>query len=183
MPAGAEAVRAERAARRAENAKQPPEASTSDTGAGERIIQVAWAATAVWVAATAVAAVVSDARLVVALIDLVLFFGGCGAFFWALAVAADRSRQREIGLWNLFLLEGVAPSRVRKRLLGALALEVVVAVGAAFIAPPLAFGLLVPMWALGCCGLWGAKHGQFAPRRAAPPRGGRRGTSVPDPGQ
>ena len=75
------------------------------------------------------AALVKDARLPAAIVDLGLFFGGCGVFLWALAAAAGRSREHEIGLWNLFLLEGVAPTRVRRALLGALALEVAVALG------------------------------------------------------
>jgi hypothetical protein len=32
---------------------------------------------------------------------------------------------------------------------------------------PLAFGLLVPMFGLACCGLWGAYHGTF-PARSDP---------------
>jgi hypothetical protein len=113
-------------------------------------------------AATATAA--RGARLTVVVIDLGLFFGGCGVFMWALVAAAGRSREREISLWNLFLLEGAAPRPVRWALLGSLATEVAVALGTAWIAPALAFGCLAPMWALGHCGLWGARYGTFAAR-------------------
>ena len=95
-----------------------------------------------------------------------MFFAGCGVFLVALAAAAGRSREREITLWSLFLLEGVAPGRVRRALLGALAVEVVVALATAWITAALAFGCLVPMWALGHCGLWGARSGAFGPREA-----------------
>jgi hypothetical protein len=179
MPAGAEAVRAERAARRAQRAagagdrtaRRPP---IPDTGQGVAIIRASWGGTSVFVVAAVVAAAVAGARLAVAIIDLALFAAGCAVFFWALAVAAQRSREREIGLWSLFLLDGVAPSSVRTPLLLALAVEIAVALGTAWIAGPLAFGILVPVWALSCSGLWGAKYGAFGPRRQPPPRRGRR---------
>ena len=97
-------------------------------------------------------------------------FAGCGVFMWALVVAAGRSRRHQISLWNLFLLEGVAPARVRRVVLGALAVEIVVALGTAWITAALAFGCLVPMWGLGHCGLWGARYGTFGPRQPTPTR-------------
>jgi hypothetical protein len=109
---------------------------------------------------------------------VVLFFGGCALFFWTLVVAARRSREVEIGLWNLFLLEGVAPKRVRVRMLSPIGIQVAVALSTAWIAGPLAFGILVPMWALGCSGLWGARYGRFTvPRRVTSPRRRRDGTA------
>lgn len=171
VPAGAEAVRAERAARRAAKAAEAagPQRQVADTNAGDDIIRASRIGTAVWVVSTAVAVLVPDARLPAAVVDVVLFLAGCAAFFWCLAVAAERSREKEIGLWNLFLLEGVAPRRVRQQLLGALAVQIVVALAAAFVASPLAFGLLVPIYGLGCSGLWGAKHGVFGPRKSPRP--------------
>jgi hypothetical protein len=174
MPAGAEAVRAERAARRAASVPRP---AIADTAAGDNIIKASWAGTAVFLVSTAVAVIVPDARLPGAIVDLGLFLAGSVAFFWCLAVAAERSREREIGLWSLFLLEGAASRRVRQRLLAPLVIQIVVALGAAFVAAPLAFGLLVPIYGLGCAGLWGAKHGVFGPRVFGPrksPRPSRR---------
>jgi hypothetical protein len=145
--------------------------------AGDAIIKASWAGTAVWLVSTAIAVLLPDARLPGAIVDLALFLAGCVAFFWCLAVAAERSREREIGLWNLFLLEGVASRRVRQRLLAPLFVQIVVALAAAFVAAPLAFGLLVPMYGLGCAGLWGAKYGVFGPRVLGPrksPRPSRR---------
>jgi hypothetical protein len=120
--------------------------------------------------AAAAAAAAKGVRLAAVIVDLGLFFGGCAVFLWALAAAAGRSREREISLWNLFLLEGVAPRRVRQALLGALAVEVVAALSTAWIASALAFGCLAPMWALGHCGLWAARYGAFGPKPEAPQR-------------
>ena len=166
MPQGAEAVRAERAARRAHKGSGK-KAPIPDTGQGTTIIRSSWIGTGIFVVATSLAAGVKVLRLPVALIDLVLFFGGVGAFLWALVTAADRSRQQEIGLWSLFMLEGTAPRRVRQLLLGALALEIVVAFATIWINVALAFGILVPLWGLAHAGLWGARYGVFPPRRSS----------------
>ena len=45
---------------------------------------------------------------------------------------------------------------------------------------PLAFGLLVPMFALGMSGLWGSRFGVFPPRPPDPPKP-RRTRSGPPP--
>ena len=72
---------------------------------------------------------------------------------------------------GLYLLMGSAPRAVQLRLLGALAVQAVVAVTTSVatsdVRPftPLAFGLLVPMFGLACCGLWAAYHGAFPARR------------------
>ena len=144
------------------------EPRVADAGVG--FVRSSWIGTGVMIVAAAAAAAFKGARLAVVIIDLGLFFGGCVAFLWALATAAGRSREREISLWNLFLLEGVAPRRVRSALLAALAIEVAVALSTAWIASALAFGCLAPMWALGHCGLWAARYGTFGPRPAAPGR-------------
>ena len=176
MPMGAEAVRAERAAKRAARAAEPAlRRQIADTREGEGIIRSSWIGTAVFVAGSILAAAVPDARLPVAIVDLALFFGGIIVFFWAWAIAAGRSRDREISLWNLVLLEDVAPSRVRWALLGALGVEVVVALGTAWITAALAFGILVPVWGESHCWLWGARHGAFEPRKAPVPRKSKKG--------
>ena len=176
MPMGAEAVRAERAARKAARAAEPaPRRQIADTRQGEGIIRSSWIGTAVFVAGSILAAAVPVARLAVVLVDLTLFFGGIIVFFWAWAIAAGRSRDRDISLWNLVLLEDVAPSRVRWWLLGALVVQVVVALGTAWITAALAFGILVPVWGEAHCWLWGARHGEFEPRKAPVPRKGRNG--------
>ena len=116
------------------------------------------------------AAVVAEVRFVVAILDVALFLSGCAVYFWAFTVAVRRSRDREIGLWSLFLLEGVAPSTVRKPMLALPVVQIVMAFATAWIAGPLAFGILAPIWSLSCSGLWGAKYGHFGPRQLATSR-------------
>jgi hypothetical protein len=176
MPIGAEAVRAERAARRAERAaKAAAPRPIPDTREGGGIIRSSWVGTAVFAVGAAVAAGVPDARLPVAVVDLILFFGGIVVFFWAWATAAGRSREREITLWNLVLLEDIAPRRIRLSLLGALAVQIAVALGTAWITAALAFGILVPVWGEAHCWLWGARYGAFGPRKTLVPRKGGKG--------
>lgn len=163
MPAGAEAIRAERAAARRANPELEPDEAVLQ---GPGVIASAVAGTVVFVVVAAAAAVVAGARIVAVGVDLLLMFGGCGLYFWGWAVAAGRSRESQISLWNLILLEDIAPRRVRVRLLGALAAQIVVAAATCWITPPLAFGWLVPVWGLAHCEYWGARYGAFRPRQA-----------------
>jgi hypothetical protein len=119
----------------------------------------------VFVVATAVAAVVPNARTPAVVVDLLLFIGGSAVYLWGWGVAAGRSREDEITLWNLILLEDVGPRPVRLRLLGALGAQVIVAAATCWITAALAFGWLVPVWGLAHCEYWGARYGVFRPRR------------------
>jgi hypothetical protein len=144
--------------------------------AGERILAAAVWGTAVFVA-TAVAATAADALVPVSVaVALVLFAAGCVANAWALVVAAGRSRREAVDLGGLFFLsQGAAPPPVRRRLLGALAVQVVVALVTASLRPytGLAFGVLVPTFGLGLAALWAATSGTFGPRvRPVRPRSG-----------
>ncbi len=183
MPGGAEAVRAERQARLAAAAAAGAAVAPDGTPAGaaglpgagsgviqgQRIIASAWIGTAVYVVATAIATFVPEARIPVVVVDLLLLLAGSGLYFWGWGLAARRSRQDQITLWNLILLEDVAPNRVRARLLGALAVEVIVAAATCWITAALAFGWLVPVWGLAHCEFWGARYGVFPAR--TPPDG------------
>lgn len=139
-----------------------------EAGRGRPILVATWAGTALFTVA-AVAATVAPDRLAgaAAAIDGVLFAIGCAAFVLSFAKAVARSQREEIAVTTLYFLAGDTPSRVRWALLGALAVQVVVAVATASIRPftPLAFGILVPVFGLGLCGLWAAMHGRFPPRR------------------
>jgi hypothetical protein len=135
---------------------------------GRAIVRSSWIGTGIFVVVVATALAFTGARLPAAIVDLGLFFGGCGVFLWALAAAAGRSRQHQVSLWNLFLLEGAAPPKVRRALLGSLAVEVLAAMATSWVSAALAFGWLVPLWALGHCGLWGARYGTFTARLPAP---------------
>ena len=134
---------------------------------GEAIVRSSWLGTAVFVVTALVATATEVARPVAAAVAIVLFMVGAVAFLWAYAVAVSRSRNDAIGIGGLYFLVGdTAPSSVRRALLGSLAIQIAVAVGTAAARPytSLAFGVLVPMFGLGLCGLWGARHGSFRPR-------------------
>ena len=110
--------------------------------------------------------------------SFVLFAIAIGVWVWAFGLALVRStRGDDIAVSNLFFLSGSAPAPVRRHLLGAVAVSVVVAAATSFANP---MTVLVPMLPLGLAGLWGARHGTFPPRPARPyaagrtPRGGRR---------
>jgi len=137
---------------------------TSPNRAGTPIVLAVLAGTAVFAALAVGAAVVPDAlALASAILDLVLFGLGLVAFSVALVVAAGRSRHEELSVSGLFLLTGSAPGDVRRLLLGALVVQTAAALATAGVRPftPLAFGVLVPTFGLGACGLWAARHGSF----------------------
>jgi len=143
---------------------------------GQRVRQASWAGTAVFVvtavAATAVPSTFEPEALAVA---AALFAAGCGVFLWAFFVVAGRSRTDAMELSEIWFLTGPAtPPAVRRSLLGSLGVEVAVALGTAMARPytSLAAGVLVPMWGLGLCGLWAARHGKFPPRPVDPRQGG-----------
>ncbi len=161
MPGGAEMVREQRSA-----ARQGVMAPRGDewAGRGAAIITSAWVGTLVFVATTALAVIVPSARIPVVAVDLLLFVAGSGLYLWGWGVAAGRSREDEISLWNLILLEDVAPPAVRLRLLGAVAIQVVVAAATCWITAALAFGWLVPVWGVAHCEFWAARYGVFVPR-------------------
>ena len=137
---------------------------------GPGVRRASWAGTVAF-AATAIAAVLAPstfepAALVVA---VALFAGGGAVFLWAFAVVAGRSRTDRMELAQIWFLAGPpTPRAVRRNLLGALAAQVVVGLATAGARPytSLAAGALVPMWGLGLCGLWAARHGTFPARPA-----------------
>lgn len=136
---------------------------------GDRIVAASWAGTGVFAATAALAAAVPDADVAALAVALVLFLAGTVVFVVALVRAAGRSRTEEVHLAGLFYLGG-APARPRWHLLGSLAVEVVVAFATAGVRPntSLAFGLLAPVYGQALAGLWGAVHGVFPARAAAP---------------
>ena len=145
-------------------------------GPGDGIVRGASWATAAFVVAAVAAAAAPDLFGAPALVlDVVLFLAGCVIFVLAFLRAAERSRTDAIGIGGLFFLAGdVAPADVRRRLIGALAVQVVVGLATAAVRPytNLAAGTLVPVLGLGLCGLWAARYGRFGPR--ASPRSGPR---------
>jgi hypothetical protein len=131
------------------------------------LVRASLIGTAVFVVVAVAAAVVPDSLAGVAVVvDLALFAAGCVAFVMTLLRAAARSRTDEISLSGLWWLTGTAPAPVRRALLGAFGVQVVVALATASARPftGLAFGILVPTYGLGLAGLWAARRGSFPSR-------------------
>jgi hypothetical protein len=141
--------------------------------AGSGIIRFNLAGTAVFLVAAGAALGDSSLESVAVIVDLALFFGGVIAFLLAYAVAIRRSREVLIGIGGLYFLLESAPRSIQYRMLGALGLQVAGAFATAGVRPfsGLAFGVLVPVWGIGLCGLWAARYGTFPPRPDAPQDG------------
>lgn len=142
-----------------------------------RIIKASWIGTVVFGVTATAAAIDPDLFAEVALaVALVLFFVGCVVFLAAFLKAVGRSREVDIGIGGLYFLAGSAPRDVQLHLLGSLGAEVVIAFATASARPftSLAFGMLVPVYGLGCAGLWGARYGTFSPRSSSAGSGGLR---------
>lgn len=145
-----------------------PEGDDGRVMPGRRLLQWSWLGTIVFTASAA-AAVASPATFASTdlAVAVVLFGAGCVLFAWSYGLAVVRSRQDELAVASLYFLTGsVAPPAVRLRLLGALGVQIGVAVASAAARPytSLAAGTLVPVYGLGLCGLWSARHGSFPPR-------------------
>lgn len=144
-----------------------------DVPEGEWMVMASLGGTALF-AVTAIAATVAPEPLVYVSVPvaLVLFALGTAAFLLAYWNAVQRSRESLIGIGGLYFLAGCANRRVQRLMNLSLAVEIVVGLVTASIRvfTPLAFGLLVPMWALGLSGLWASRFGVFPPRPVDPPR-------------
>ncbi|MDO8361836.1 MAG: hypothetical protein Q7V88_02990 [Actinomycetota bacterium] len=114
------------------------------------------------------------AQVLIAAVSLVLFAIGIATGLWAYTTALELSREREVGVANLYLLTGpTAPKPVKVRMSGALAVQVVAALVGASVGVAglqesqlnaLAFGVLVPMFGIGMNGAWAARYGSYGPR-------------------
>lgn len=135
---------------------------------GRGVRRASWAGTALFVATAVAGAVAPSTFKPVALVVAVaLFTAGCAVFLWAFVVVASRSRTDRMELAQIWFLTGSpTPAAVRRSLLGALAVQVVVGLATAAARPytSLAAGALAPMWGLGLSGLWAARHATFPPR-------------------
>ncbi len=132
------------------------------TPARSRIVTVTVAVTAVFVLVDLVGLVAAGPwRLGLIAMSLAMLVVGCGVFLWGFAVAVGRSRTESLALGQIFGLAGNVPSDVRIALFGSIAVEAIVAIVGAAVAPytSMAFGVLAPMFAIGMTGLWGARYG------------------------
>jgi hypothetical protein len=143
-----------------------PEMTAEPVAGAGAIGRASWWGTATF-AVTAVGADLYSALESLAFaVAVILFVAGCAAFIAAYLRAVSRSRVDLIAVSSLFFLTGSAPGPVRRSLLGALAVQIVVALATAIARPytSLAAGTLVPVYGLGLCGLWAARYGMFKPR-------------------
>jgi MFS family permease len=146
-----------------------------------RLVTYNLAGTALFLAALAVAIPFKDhrfAQFVIGVVSVALFAAGIATSLWAYTTALERSRIEEVGVANLYLLTGdTAPKDVKRRMLGALAVQVVAALAGAIVGVTglqrgdvnaLAFGWLVPMFGIGMNGAWAARYGSYGPRVNVP---------------
>ena len=97
-----------------------------------------------------------------AVVALTFFVVSIPLWLYAFGLGVMRNARGEnVGVGNLFFLTGSAPVPVRRQLLGALVLSVVLAGATAWAN---AFAVLEPMLPLALAGLWGARHGEFSER-------------------
>ena len=139
----------------------PPEAE------GQDLLRVCWVGTVLFTAIAVLTTAFPDPMAVpIAVVSLGLLAAGCAAMLWAFQRALQRSRYELIGVGGLYFLAGCAPRPVRASMMAALGVQTVVALAAASARPftASAFGILVPVYALGLSGAWGAKHGSFPAR-------------------
>jgi len=129
------------------------------------VIKPAVWSTVAFAVCSAIAVASNEAAGFVAVFDLVLFALGCLVFARTLLTAAKRSRSEELSVASIWLLTGQA-REPQRWLLGCLAAQVVIALVAAAMRPytAVAFGVLVPTFGLGLCGLWAVRSGTFPPR-------------------
>jgi len=140
------------------------------------IVRTDLAGTAVFTVSAVVAAVVftGPVRVVGVVVALALFAIGIFTFLWSYVTAVQRSRTDDIAVAQLyFLAGGSTPRPVKRLMLTALAVQVVVAFSTAIArsstdgraGSTLAFGILVPMFGIGLNGLWCSRNGSFAARQ------------------
>jgi len=143
--------------------------------AGRRIVIAAWTTLALF----ALVAIPNAAGLhvlwsTVTVVSLLLFLASLPIWIYAFGLALVRStRGDDIVVSSWVFLTGSAPAEVRRQLMRAVALSVVLGLGTVWANP---FGVLVPMLTLGLAALWGARHGEFPARATATAkatRGGR----------
>jgi hypothetical protein len=142
--------------------------------AGRAIVITSWVTIAVFAAVAVPDALGVDAFDGAAVgVSLALFLASLPIWLYAYGLAVTRTaRGDDINVASLFFLSKSAPADVRRHLLGALVVCLVVTAATAAANP---FAVLVPMLPLGLTGLWGARHGVYPPRATTPRNtGGRR---------
>ena len=139
-----------------------------------KIPRISWAHTAfVTIGSTTALAGTDAGEYTAAAVCLASFFAGFCIWVVAFAKALGRTtRGDDVAVANWVFLSGSAPDGVRRQLLGA---ALVVLVMTLIVTTATPFVWLANLAPLGFAALWGAEHGTFPPRKVA--RGGARGGS------
>jgi hypothetical protein len=131
---------------------------------GKAIVVTSWVTLALFAAVAIPDALGLDAMdTVAATVSLVLFLASLPIWIYAFGLVLVRStRGDDIAVGSWVFLTPSAPADVRRHLLGATGVCILVAFATAWANP---FSVLVPMLTLGFAALWGARHGTYPPRR------------------
>jgi hypothetical protein len=142
---------------------------------GGRIVAASWVSLAIFaVVAIPDALGASVFETPAAIVSLGLFLISLPIWIYSFGLVIVRSSRGdnvEVISW-VFLTGNAAPREIRRHLLGATAVSIVLGLATAWANP---FSVLVPMLSLGFAALWGARHGTY-PARPEPVavKGGRR---------
>jgi hypothetical protein len=133
---------------------------------GRWIVIASWATLAVFaVVAIPDALGLKAIDTVAATVSLVLFLVSLPVWLYSyFRVLARSARGDDIAVGSWVFLTPSAPRDVRRHLLGATGVCIVVAVATGWANP---FSVLVPMLTLGFAALWGARHGTYPARKPA----------------
>jgi hypothetical protein len=141
---------------------------------GKAIVVASWVTLAIFsIVAIADALGLHALNTPATVVSVTLFLASLPIWVYAFGLALVRStRGDDIAVASWVFLTPSAPKEIRKHLLGATAVCVVVALATAWANP---FSVLVPMLTLGFAALWGARHGEYPARRpSAVVKGARR---------
>lgn len=129
-------------------------------GAGRAEVWASWAGTAAYaLTAVPVALGATSLELAAVIVCVLLFAASIPLSLAALARGVARTGDGDaVTIPGLFFLSGSAPPRVRRLLLGSLAVTLAVTVVTASAEP---FGILTPVYPLSLAGLWAARHGTY----------------------
>ena len=117
------------------------------------MIKVAWWATGIFALSAAIGFGVVSVAIAVG-----LFVAGFVLMAMTLVIGAGRSRTDLIDIGGLFYSQ--APTQLKL----AFGAQILIGLATAPLRASAAFGVFVPVFGLGLCGLWGARHGRFPAR-------------------
>jgi hypothetical protein len=131
---------------------------------GKSIVVASWVTLAIFaIVAIADALGLHALNTPATVVSVSLFLASLVIWVYAFALALVRSaRGDDIAVASWVFLTPSAPKEIRRHLLGATGVCIVVALATAWANP---FSVLVPMLPLGFAALWGARHGVYPARR------------------